>query len=349
MKMEHVAVATNYAGVHDYPVHRVPCRAGRRGDAGQPCLAPSGAADLNALVAEELSRPVASPVRSMAAAIAALHPGARAVLFYGACLRETRLEGRILDFYLIVADYDDAYDRPWLAGANRLLPPNVFPFQQGGLAAKYAVLSEADFTRLACSATRNVSVWARFAQPSRLAWCVDAAAAARAVSAVAGAAPALLAAARPCAPDRIKLLDLWSLAFQLTYAAELRPERDGRGLSIVESDPGRYRTFTALALAQAGIGACVDGEEIVFARPSTPELARIGIREWGRRRREGKALNLLRLIKASATYSGGLDYLASKIARHSGVRPVIRPWQRRWPILGAICHLPGLFVRGVIR
>ena len=33
----------------------------------------------------------------------------------------------------------------WLAAANRLIPPNVFYFEHDGLAAKYAVLSEADF------------------------------------------------------------------------------------------------------------------------------------------------------------------------------------------------------------
>ena len=46
-------------------------------------------------------------------------------------------------------------------------------FEHDGLAAKYAVLSEADFHRLNGPETRNVSVWARFAQPSRLVWAAD--------------------------------------------------------------------------------------------------------------------------------------------------------------------------------
>src|SRR3546814_12692298 len=90
--------------------------------------------------------------------------GARAVLFYGSCLRESELDGLMLDFYLIVSDYGDAYSKGWMAAANRLIPPNVFPFQHDGLIAKYAVLSEGDFDRLNGSETRNVSVWARFAQ-----------------------------------------------------------------------------------------------------------------------------------------------------------------------------------------
>src|SRR6478735_10749229 len=118
----------------------------------------------------------------MAAAIAALYPGAaRAVLFYGSCLREQNLDGLMLDFYLIVASYREAYGRGWYAFANKLIPPNVFPFEHAGLAAKYAVLSEADFYRLNGPETRNVSVWARFAQPSRLVWSKDEAARGRAI------------------------------------------------------------------------------------------------------------------------------------------------------------------------
>ena len=51
------------------------------------------ATDLSALVAEELAIPVAPEVAAMAAAIAARHPSARAVLFYGSCLREKNLDG----------------------------------------------------------------------------------------------------------------------------------------------------------------------------------------------------------------------------------------------------------------
>src|ERR1700712_360044 len=108
---------------------------------------------LKDLVGAELAQPVDPRATAMAAAIAKLHPrAARAVLFYGSCLRESQLDGLMLDFYLIVSDYRAAYTKGWLATANRLLPPNVFPFAADGLTAKYAVLSEADFARLCSSA-----------------------------------------------------------------------------------------------------------------------------------------------------------------------------------------------------
>ena len=291
---------------------------------------------LAALVSEELSRPVDPRVARLAAAVAAQHGDAsRAVLFYGSCLRQSELDGLMLDFYLIVSNYRAAYPARWMAAANALIPPNVFPFEADGLVAKYAVLSEDDFARLASARTRNVSVWARFAQPSRLAWVADERARATAIAAVAQAAPALLAATRPMLPEDMAPLDLWRGAFALTYAAELRAERGGRAGSVVDAEPDRYLAFTAPALAEL--------------EPVTSDNRRAAPGQWRRRRIEGKLLTLARLAKASLTFAGGIDYLAWKINRHAGTRIEIRPWQRRWPLLGAFSLLPRLLRGGAIR
>ncbi|MDB5688863.1 MAG: hypothetical protein JWL91_739 [Sphingomonas bacterium] len=306
---------------------------------------------LASLVADELAEAVDPRVARMAAAIAAAHGrGATAVLFYGSCLRASQLDGLMLDFYLIVSDYGHAYGNRGLALANRLLPPNVFPFEADGLVAKYAVLSEADFARLASSRTRNVAVWARFAQPSRLVWSANEIARRRAVAAVAQAAPALIAAARPMLADSVGTMELWEQAFALTYGAELRAERRDRAGSVVAFDPERYRRFTGAALMAAGEPATIgrDGR-VRFVRPLMEEDRRRGAREWARRRLEGKLLTLARLAKASATFAGGIDYLAWKINRHAGTAIAIRPWQRRHPLIGAISLLPRLWRKGAVR
>jgi hypothetical protein len=284
--------------------------------------------ELRDLVAEELSLPVDPRVSAMARAIAEKHGAAsRAVLFYGSCLREKQLDRLMLDFYLIVSDYRAAYDKPWLAAANRLIPPNVFYFEHDGLAAKYAVLSEADFHRLNGPETSSVSVWARFAQPSRLVWTADTGAANRTIDAVSRAAPTLLAAAGPRPAE--DPLDLWRRAFALTYSAELRAERKGRAASVVDLDPDRYRRFSDSALAAARSLHSSGG--------------------WVWRRIEGKGLSVLRLAKASFTFAGGADYIAWKINRHAGTNIELKPWQRRWPLLAAISLLPRLLKSGAVR
>jgi hypothetical protein len=283
---------------------------------------------LRELVAEELSLPVDPRVTAMASAIAAEHGAAsRAVLFYGSCLREKRLDGQMLDFYLIVSDYRSSYEKRWLAVANRLIPPNVFYFEHDGLAAKYAVLSEADFRRLSGPETSSVSVWARFAQPSRLAWAADEQARERAIEAVARAAPTLLAAAGPKADEQP--LELWRRAFALTYSAELRAERKARAGSVVDVEPERFERLTAPSLE--------------IARSLVPHG------NWAWRRIEGKTLSLARLAKASLTFAGGADYIAWKINRHAGTDIQLKPWQQRHPLLAAISLLPRLLRSGAVR
>ena len=280
------------------------------------------------LVAEELSLAVDRRVSAMAAAIAQEHgASSRSVLFYGSCLREKQLEGLMLDFYLIVSDYRSAYRKRWLATANRLIPPNVFYFEDKGLVAKYAVLSERDFDRLCGPETSNVSVWARFAQPSRLVWTADAAAREQAIGAVSRAAPTLLAAAVP--EEGEQPLDLWRRAFALTYSAELRAERKNRASSVVDLDPQRYERFTRPALEAA--------------RSLRPHGS------WARRRLEGKALTVLRLAKASLTFAGGAEYIAWKINRHAGTQIELKPWQKRHPLLAGISLLPRLLKSGAVR
>lgn len=278
---------------------------------------------LEKLIADELALPVDPRVREAATAIASAHPGARAVLFYGSCLRTGEIDGHMLDFYLIVRDYRDAYGRRWLAWANRMIPPNVFPFERNGVVAKYAVVSEADFTKLTRAEASTVSVWARFAQPVRLVWMADESALEAAAAAVAESCQTLLSLAPPVAD----ILNRWRQGFGLTYSAELRAERGDRPGSIVDSDPERYRR----------VGAAIEPKPLFSER------------RWRKLRRTGKAMTLARLAKASFTFAGGVDYLAWKINRHADAGIVVKPWQRRWPVLGALILLPRLLRRGAVR
>src|SRR4051812_18201336 len=243
---------------------------------------------LRALVEAELALSVDPRVSAMAEAVAGLYPGAaRAVLFYGSCLRQRELDGLMLDFYLIVSDYRAAYGRSWLAAANRLVPPNVFPFEHDGLTAKYAVLSEADFARECSPAARSVSVWARFAQPSRLVWAADEAARERAVEAVAHAAPTLFALTRPALPGEAREdpLAVFRSGFALTYAAELRAERGGKPSSLVDADPERYRRI---------------GEAVPAAPAETA-----GGRRWGRGPGQGEGLTPVRVANGGPPCAAG--------------------------------------------
>ncbi len=304
---------------------------------------------LTQLVANELAVPVLPRVQAFAAHIAAQYPqAARAVLFYGSCLRSEQLEGQMLDFYLIVTDYEAAYESKALAKWNRRLPPNVFPVQHDSLMAKVAVLSEADFHDLNRPAASAVSVWARFAQPSRLVWAADDAARAVAARAISGAAPTLLNAALAFVEREVGVLDLWQSGFRMTYDAELRAERNNRPASVVEFDPGRYARFGQAALQHTPIANEIRGDK-VHILPDPQRRIMQERNRWPGLRRRGKMLTVARLAKAAFTYAGGIDYLAWKVNRHAGTQIEIKPWQRKWPLVAALFLVPKLLANRAIR
>lgn len=301
------------------------------------------------LVADELAVPALPDVHAFAAHIAAQYPNAaRAVLFYGSCLRSEQLEGQMLDFYLIVSSYEEAYTQKWLVKWNRRLPPNVFPFEYKGLVAKVAILSEEDFHNLNRPEASAASVWARFSQPSRLVWSANDAARTTVATAISGAAPTLLNAALAFTEREVDVLDLWQTGFRMTYDAELRAERNDRPASVVEFDPDRYVRFGKAALPHTPIVNELRGEKVHILPDPQGRIMQERNR-WPALRRNGKLLTIARLAKAAFTYAGGIDYLAWKINRHAGTQIEIKPWQRRWPLVAAMVLVPKLLVKGAVR
>ncbi|HBS35010.1 MAG TPA: hypothetical protein DEA50_08020, partial [Parvularcula sp.] len=56
---------------------------------------------------------------------------------------------------------------------------------------------------------------------------------------------------------------------------------------------------------------------------------------WRLRAVLGALLSVVRLLKATMTFRGGIDYIAWKVKRHAGVDVGVRPWERRHPFLAA--------------
>src|SRR5215203_2492218 len=130
----------------------------------------------------------------------------------------------------------------------------------------------------------------------------------------------------------------------MTFGSELRAERSDRSGAIVDADPERYQQFGLRAL-----------EAIARLHPG-PDSAKTHLlmrpdrmaRWWRRKQIKGKLYSIPRLAKASATFAGGADYIAWKINRHAGTDIVLKPWQRRFPLLAAISLLPRLLRSGSI-
>lgn len=279
------------------------------------------------IVSASLQRSVPTEIREVASALLSERTGIAAILAYGSCLRGVATTESLIDLYVLTED-TQAVSRNLVSRLGcKLIPPNVYygAFEADGILyrAKYAVLPLGRFAR--GMTQDNPYFWARFAQPAALVYAADDQARAHVVSAVTQAARTMLAAARGLSP-LADVQRLWTDGFNATYATELRPEAASRAAEIVSANLDYYRALTASL-------------RDVDPRPAN----------WRARARRGKLWSLARLGKAAFTFSGGTDYIAWKIERHTGQRFTPTPWQRRHPFLAGLMMLPTLLKRGAVR
>lgn len=298
--------------------------------------------ELRTLLDAELRTPVPSAVAAMADAIRARHgASAAAVLFYGSCLRRGVVEG-VLDYYLIVDAYADAYESRFLAFLNRVLPPNVFYVEHdhegSRLRAKYAVFSQPDFEARA-SGGPDARVWSRFCQPARIVWSRDPASRERVVASVLRATRTAVTQMLSWLPgegatQRFVPAELWQRGFRETYGSELRGEAGATIESLYAAAPARFDRVALLALASdtrlrvEEAGGAIEVE-------SDPRERASARRRWALARRRAKALTVLGLLKTTWTFDDWVSYALWKVERHSGRKIELTERQRRRPLVYA--------------
>lgn len=251
--------------------------------------------------------------------------GAQAVLFYGSNLRTGELEG-VLDFYLLMP-----------GGERSRIWPRVsyheWSHDGHDLRAKVATMAMQTFAAAASGQLRDTTIWARFVQPSALIWADNDAVRQSVVSAVASAAKTAARLAAALGPELGAAEDFWRSLFRATYKAEFRVEKAGREDSILSVNRSHFEGLLPLALAAQGIDFARDGNLI---RPElSPAKRQETLKWWKARKRLGKPLNLIRLVKASTTFEGAARYAAWKVERHTGVAVEVTPWREKHPILAA--------------
>ncbi len=275
-----------------------------------------------------------------------------AVILYGSCLHSCNLDEGIIDLYVIVDQYRNAYSERHLSYLNAWLPPNVFYLEvthQGKtLRAKYAIISMQDFE---CGAQYwfHSYIWARFAQPSRLLYARNEQNRQRIHHILAHSVVTFLKTSIAALENKtIDVETLWTQSLMLTYAAELRPERETRARHLAQTNLDDFTRLTAAARP-----ALTDILEIQsnghYKCLTNITMRRQALWRWRVRRWQGRILSILRLLKATLTFRDCLDYAAWKIERHTGVHVEITPMFRRHPILWGFKMMWQLLRRGVVR
>lgn len=244
-------------------------------------------------------------------------PHALAILLYGSCRQSKDPSSGLVDLCVIVDDYRHAQPRTFDRLTNQLLPPNVYFLQTANLRSKYIVISKTQFERKLTSRWDHY-FWARFSQPFTVLYTQTSKIQDDLVQAQKQAIMTFYQNLIPVYGLPSEPSDFWVLGLQKTYACELRPERPEHSARLVTKELSFWKTVT----------------EALTHEPSLPASEHTKVlRQWKARRITGKTLNLARLIKAASTFQDGVDYIAWKVERHSGVSVTITPWMRRYPRL----------------
>jgi hypothetical protein len=278
-----------------------------------------------------------------------------AVLFYGSCLRDGDPYDGLVDLYLIVDHYRCANASPVKALWNWLLPPNVFyaEFAHHGqtIRSKYAIISLADLNKGTSQHWFHSYLWGRFSQPTAVAWYCDNTTRDIIENNLAQSVVTFLNRVLPALPPQGSVQSLWSNGLQLSYGAELRVESSTRAIELTEANKAYYQQVTRLSIPLLNYPCEISGTpptqdyqtEITSLRRFSNKIG------WKIRAVQGKLLSLARLIKALFTFDGGLDYLAWKLERHSGVHIDIPEKVRRYPLIFIWGLFWDLYRRGIFR
>jgi hypothetical protein len=308
------------------------------------------------LIRQMASRPFPGSVHALTQKILSSHGHAvQAILFYGSCLRKRDDVDGIVDLYVIVDSYRQAYRKPSHAFVNELLSPNFFylevPFQRRMIRSKYGVFSSRDFHRGTSMRWFHSYLWGRLAQPVSLVYARNRHIAKEIHTALARAVVTFITRVLPIMPPRFTFRELWCEGLALSYSTELRPERRDRAAELFDANMHYYKELTqaAMGLVSYSVGT-IGGTAGPCYRASVSDLTRIRSRfAWFVRRFHGKLLSILRLLKGPLTFKGGLDYVLWKIERHSGVTVQMDPRLRRIPLLGVGVLFWRLYKRDAFR
>ena len=264
---------------------------------------------------------------------------AQAILFYGSCLRSGDDLDGLVDLYLLVDDYRSAYKSRMQAFLNALLPPNVYylerKFKGQVVRTKYAVLSLADFQKGTSMRWFHSYLWGRFCQPTALLYTRNDEVADLVSKCFARAVLTFVRRVLPGVPRQFTARQLWSRGLTLSYSAELRSEKPEKRARLFDAAAEYYEEITDLAVDALAYSIQVDKStdtpcyslQISGGKRVVNRLA------WKLRSLQGKLLSIMRLLKATATFEGGVDYILWKIERHSGVTVDVEPRLKRRPLL----------------
>jgi hypothetical protein len=285
----------------------------------------------------------------VARAVAAAGAGVQAVLFFGS--RKTRASPDAYsahDLFVLTADYRGFYRALRQAGAlrrspllvaalNAVLPPNqvgvptTLPDGTRAL-GKCAVVTLSRFERETSPRRSDHFILGRTCQPTELVYTADAGVQERVLGSLVRSHALTYAWVRPWLPERFDVGEYCRTLLRVSFAAEIRPEPQGRAHALWEAQQAYLRpVYGALLADLAAAGELVEAgpEAYSLVRPASAlERLRLAVYfRWSLVRATA------RWAKYVVTFQDWVEFLLRKARRHTGQDIVLTPRERRLPLI----------------
>jgi hypothetical protein len=274
----------------------------------------------------------------------------RAVIFFGS--RKTRARPDAYsawDFFVLVSSYREFYRSLHAAGAlrrspalvsslNAVMPPNSLalrvsdPLGGAPLLIKCAVVSLDDFRRDTSPRHRDHFLLGRLFQPAEVLYAADASGADEALDGLARAATLTYTWVRPWLPRRFDVAEYCRTLLRVSFAAEIRPEPEGRAEALWQAQQDALRPVYAVLLAELRRAGELEEPEPGQFSPGRPvpageRLRRAAYFRWSLVRATA------RWAKYVVTFEDWLEFILRKARRHTGEDIVLTPRERRHPLV----------------
>ncbi len=274
------------------------------------------------------------------------------VIYYGSSLWKGDLSG-LLDFYIVCEQLDDWYfHNNFKKIANAWLPPNIEYYEWKDMntlfRAKVAILSLEQLRKATYLNSIDTTMWARFCQPVKILWWKDKMAQQALFRCIVRAVGTAIWWAAYLGPKEGTALDYWCSLFRHTYNVELRVEAKNRPMLILENREDYFTALLKLGWKKLGIFYKEMRDHHLKIEVSQAQKERM-IKQWGIRKKLGRPLNIIRLIKAAFTFKGGPQYIIWKINRHCYLNLTLNNFQKNHPFINAPWILFKLYRQGMFK
>jgi len=271
------------------------------------------------------------------------------VLFFGS--RKTLAEPdpwSAYDLFVVTRDYLSFYGgtsragivrrRPLVLSAlNALLPPNQVSISSPGSSGeqpargKCAVISLKAFVRETSGSRRDHFCVARLFQPNELLYAASPEVEDQFVAGLLGAHVSTYTWARPWLPETFDVDAYCRTLLRVSLRSEIRPEPADRAEALFQAEaPYMRKVFSLLLRDLAGEGELIENK----GKYSLAQSVRLGERlrtelyfRWSLLRAT------LRWAKYMITFEDWLNYILRKAERHTGSHILLKPMERRLPLI----------------